>query len=354
VIRSSSEEHVPFVSHQPGWAEQNPEDWWRACIVCVRKVLQSSKVRAEDIVSVGLSGQMHGAVVLDSNHEAVRHAIIWCDQRSEAQCAELAGLCDLDALIRLTCNRPLTNFTLTKLLWIRKNEPANWNRVRHFLLPKDYVRFCLTGEQATDVADASGTLLLDVANRCWSGTVLAKTDIDPRMLPILYESEQVCARVSVRGSEATGLRIGTPVVAGAGDQAAGAVGMGITKPGSASATIGTSGVVFAATDYPAVDAKGRLHTFCHAIPKRWHVMGVTQAAGLSLRWFRDQFTGKEFKDGDGYELLAEEANTVPAGSGGLFWLPFAHRAFWAAMTRLFAAADILTRWPTMAKDQTTG
>ena len=322
VIGSSSEEHIPFFSPQPGWAEQNPQDWWRACTICLRKLLQSPKVRAEDIVSIGLSGQMHGAVLLDSSHEVVRPAIIWCDQRSDAQCAELSELCGSEALIRLTCNRPLTNFTLTKLLWVRKNEPTNWNRIRHLLLPKDYVRFCLTGEQATDVADASGTLLLDVANRCWSATVSARTDIDSRMLPILYESEQVCGRVSAKGSAATGLRVGTPVIAGAGDQAAGAVGMGITKVGAVSATIGTSGVVFAATDYPALDAKGRLHTFCHAIPKRWHVMGVTQAAGMSLRWFRDQFTGKEFRNGDGYELLAKEASTVPAGSGGLFWLPY--------------------------------
>jgi xylulokinase len=322
VIGSSSEEHHPFVSPQPGWAEQNPEDWWRACSISVRKVLECSKTRGDAIACVGLSGQMHGAVLLDSSHEVIRPAIIWCDQRSEAQCTELSELLGSDTLIHLTCNRPLTNFTLTKLLWVRKNEPANWDRIRHLLLPKDYVRFRLTGEQATDVADASGTLLLDVANRCWAEEVLARTDTDPRFLPILYESEQICSRVSARGSEATGLPIGTPVVAGAGDQAAGALGMGITKPGSVSVTIGTSGVVFAATDYPAVDAKGRLHTFCHAIPRRWHVMGVTQAAGMSLRWFRDQFTGKEFKYGEGYQLLAKEAGSVPAGSNGLFWLPY--------------------------------
>ena len=322
VVASASAEHEQFASPRPGWAEQDPHDWWRACGTAVRKALQSSNVSADNIACVGFSGQMHGAVLLDAADEVVRSAIIWCDQRSEAQSNELAEMFGRDALIRLTCNPPLTNFTLTKLLWVREIEPKNWERVAHVMLPKDYVRFRLTGDRAIDMADASGTLLLDVANRRWSAEVLSKTGIEERMLPALYESPQVCGRVSAAGAEATGLRAGTPVVAGAGDQAAGAVGMGIARAGAVSATIGTSGVVFAATDRPALDPQGRLHTFCHAIPGRWHVMGVTQAAGLSLRWFRDRF-GVMSKDGrDPYDVLADEASAAPPGSEGAFWVPY--------------------------------
>jgi xylulokinase len=335
VIASASAEHENFASPKPGWAEQNPQDWWQACGIAVRKALDSSSVRATDIACVGFSGQMHGAVLLDEADEVIRPAIIWCDQRSEAQSRELEATFGRDELIRLTCNPPLTNFTLTKLLWVRETEPRNWDRVAHVMLPKDYVRFCLTGERAIDMADASGTLLLDVANRRWSAEVLSKTKIDRHMLPSLYESPQVCGQVSIAGAEATGLRVGTPVVAGAGDQAAGAVGMGIARAGAVSATIGTSGVVFAATDHPALDPQGRLHTFCHAIPGRWHVMGVTQAAGLSLRWFRDRFgvqvhgrvgsqqdTQAGLQEKDPYDILAEEASAAPAGSEGAFWVPY--------------------------------
>jgi len=336
VIASGSEDHEPFLSPRPGWAEQDPRDWWRACGAAVKKALHSSSLSANDIACVGFSGQMHGAVLLDSADEVVRSAIIWCDQRSESQTHELEKLFGRDALIHLTCNPPLTNFTLTKLLWVRETEPANWARVAHVMLPKDYVRFRLTGERAIDMADASGTLLLDVANRRWSTEVLRKSGIDAGLLPALHESPQVCGKVSAAGSETTGLRVGTPVVAGAGDQAAGAVGMGIARAGAVSATIGTSGVVFAATDRPALDPRGRLHTFCHAIPGRWHVMGVTQSAGLSLRWFRDRFgvltgvktagvktTDLNTKDGrDPYDILAEEAASAPAGSEGAFWVPY--------------------------------
>jgi xylulokinase len=326
VIASGSEEHEPFLSPKPGWAEQDPRGWWRACGLAVKKALQSSNLRAEDIACVGFSGQMHGAVLLDSKDEVVRGAIIWCDQRSEAQSLELEKLFGRDNLIRLTCNPPLTNFTLTKLLWVRENEPQNWARVAHVMLPKDYVRFRLTGERAIDMADASGTLLLDVTNRRWSTEVLSKSGIDQRLLPALFESPQVCGKISAPGAEATGLRVGTPVVAGAGDQAAGAVGMGIARAGAVSATIGTSGVVFAATDRPALDPQGRLHTFCHAIPGRWHVMGVTQSAGLSLRWFRDRFgvlSGMPGNVGrDPYDILADEAAKAPAGSEGAFWAPY--------------------------------
>jgi xylulokinase len=327
LLASASAEHQHFASPKPGWAEQDPRDWWQACGAAVRKALQTSEIRAEEIACVGFSGQMHGAVLLDASDEVVRPALIWCDQRSEAQCVELEKIFGRDALIRLTCNPPLTNFTLTKFLWVRENEPHAWGRVAHVMLPKDYVRFRLTGERAIDMADASGTLLLDVANRRWSGEVLAKTGIDPKLLPALFESPEVCGKVSATGAEATGLRAGTPVVTGAGDQAAGAVGMGIAHAGAVSATIGTSGVVFASTDRPAMDPAGRLHTFCHAIPGRWHVMGVTQAAGLSLRWYRDNFgaasPGVQKENGrDPYDVFAEEAAAAPAGSEGALWAPY--------------------------------
>jgi xylulokinase len=321
IAGSATEEHAPFASPSIGWAEQQPEDWWRACGIAVRKTLAAANLRAEDIACVGFSGQMHGAVMLDGADNVVRPALIWCDVRTAPQCRTLTEKIGADRLIQLTSNPALPNFTVTKFLWVREHEPANWNRVRSVMLPKDYVRFRLTGEKAIDVADASGTLLLDVAHRRWSQEVLQAAEIDERLLPQLYESPDVCARVNAAGAETCGLRIGTPVVAGAGDQAAGATGMGIVDPGAVSATIGTSGVVFAATDRPALDPRGRLHTFCHAIPGVWHVMGVTQAAGLSLRWFREQFGAKD-GPGDPYDRLAQEAFTVAAGSDGLLWTPY--------------------------------
>jgi xylulokinase len=323
ILTSTTEEHEPFASPKIGWAEQHPDDWWRAAAIALRKAIAPSGIRPENIAAVGFSGQMHGAVMLDGTDRVVRPALIWCDVRTERQCQELKGSIGWEKLIQLTSNPPLANFTLTKFLWTRENEPENWSRVRSVMLPKDYVRFKLTGERATDVADASGTLMLDVARRQWSSEVLQATGFDSSILPSLHESQSVCGQISASGAAATGLAAGTPVVAGAGDQAAGAVGMGIVAPGAVSATIGTSGVVFAATDEPLRDSLGRLHTFCHAIPNRWHVMGVTQAAGLSLRWFRDRFLSAAEKNGvEPYELLAREAATAPAGSDGLLWAPY--------------------------------
>jgi xylulokinase len=321
LLASVSEDHEPFRIPHPGWAEQDPGDWWRACVLAIRKVLSKSGTSAHEISCIGFSGQMHGAVLLDEKDDVIRPAIIWCDQRTDDEARQLSESPGSDAFIGWTCNPPLTNFTLTKLLWVREHEPENWRRFRHLLLPKDYIRLRLTGERAIDVADASGTLLLDVAHRRWSSEVLEQSGIDGATLPALYESGQVCGRVSAGGADATGLRAGTPVVAGAGDQAAGAVGMGVVQPGTVSATIGTSGVVFAATDRPAMDPKGRVHTFCHAIPGRWHVMGVTQAAGLSLRWFAEQFAPTEDRTA-AYERLTKEAEGVPAGADGLLWLPY--------------------------------
>jgi xylulokinase len=320
VIASATEEHQAFASPQIGWAEQDPADWWRACGIAVKKALAQSQLSGDQISCVGLSGQMHGAVLLDDEARVVRPALIWCDVRTEKQSQDLTAKIGGERLIQLTCNPALTNFTLTKCLWVRENEPAKWSRVRSLLLPKDYVRFQLTGERATDVADASGTLLLDVAHRQWSKEMLEAAEMDESVLPALYESAEICGRVSGAGEAATGLKAGTPVVAGAGDQASGSVGMGVVSPGTVSATIGTSGVVLAATDAPALDPKGRLHTFCHAVPGRWMVMGVTQAAGLSLRWFRDQFSRDDQRAS--YEDLTAEAAKVPAGCEGLLWAPY--------------------------------
>ena len=285
-------------------------------------MLAAANLTGKDIACVGFSGQMHGAVLLDERGNVVRPALIWCDVRTEKQCRDLTRALGLQRLIQLTCNPALPNFTLTKILWVRENEPDNWKRVRYVLLPKDYVRFRLTGERATDMADASGTLLLDVAHRRWSNEMLDAAALEEGLLPFVHESPDVCAKVSAKGAEDCGLAIGTPVVAGAGDQAAGAVGMGIVSPGTVSATIGTSGVVFAATDRPALDSRGRVHTFCHAIPGRWHVMGVTQAAGLSLRWFRDTFTANSKGAAESYDHLTAEAAKVPPGSDGLLWTPY--------------------------------
>jgi len=320
VMASATAEHVPFVSTRTGWAEQDPKDWWRATIAAVREVL--SKTSADEIVAVGLSGQMHGLVLLDQNDEVLRPAIIWCDQRTDSQCNSLTEMIGADRLIELTCNPALTGFTLPKMLWVREWEPELWQKVRTVLLPKDYVRLRLSGDKATDVADASGTLLFDVKARKWSSEMLSATEIDERLLPRVHESPEVTGSISKAGAEATGLQVGTPIIAGGGDQAAGAVGMGIVRPGTASSTIGTSGVVFAATDQPKLDPRGRVHTFCHAIPDRWHVMGVTQGAGLSLRWFRDQF-GAIGDDGyDAYDRLTQEAALAPAGCDGLIWTPY--------------------------------
>ena len=329
LVAAASAEHAPFRSHRTGWAEQDPPDWWSACSEAVRRVLAEGGLQAGAIRAVGLSGQMHGAVLLDASGEVLRPAIIWCDQRTEQECDWLETTIGASRLIELTANPALTNFTLTKLLWVRTHEPELWTRIRRVLLPKDYVRFRLSGEYATDVADASGTLMLDVARRQWSRGILEQAGIDAALLPDVFESPAVCARVSSGAAAEIGVPVGTPIVAGAGDQAAGAIGMGITRPGAVSVTIGTSGVVFAATDRPATDPKGRLHTFCHAVPDRWHVMGVTQAAGLSLRWLRDQLTTHASHTPDQprptpltYEQLTTEAGSAPPGADGVLWAPY--------------------------------
>jgi xylulokinase len=317
VLSAATAEHAPMASPQLGWAEQDPRDWWRAACVAIKECLAKASTGAGEIAAIGLSGQMHGLVMLDGAGEVLRPALIWCDQRTEEECRAITERVGAKRLIELVANPALTGFTLPKIWWVRAHEPEVWSRVRSAMLPKDYVRFKLTGARATDVADASGTLLFDVVNRRWSAEMLQASDLRPEILPQVFESPEITGRVSKDGAAASGLQEGTPVVAGGGDQAAGAVGMGIVEPGNVSATIGTSGVVFAATSRPVVEPKGRIHTFCHAIPERWHVMGVTQGAGLSLRWFRDQLCGDA-----SYDALMKEAAAAPSGVGGLLWAPY--------------------------------
>ena len=317
IAGSATSEHVPFASPQIGWAEQDPHDWWKATGAAIKEAL--AQVPGANVVAIGLAGQMHGAVLLDEADEVLRPSLIWCDVRTQPQCDWLNSKLGERRIIELTCNPALANFTLTKLLWVRDNEPQIWKRFRRVLLPKDYVRFRMTGEHAMDVAEASGTLMLDVAHRRWSEEMMSSVGLPMSCLPKLFESPEVCARISEAGAAHTGLKAGTPVVGGAGDQAGGAVGMGIVRAGAVSATIGTSGVVFAATDSPAMDPKGRVHTFCHAVPGRWHVMGVTQAAGQSLRWMRELLQGSGHLS---YDQLTAEAAKVPAGSDGVLWAPY--------------------------------
>jgi xylulokinase len=321
VIASATAEHAPFASPKTAWAEQDPEDWWRATCDAIRTAVTKNEPHASSIRAIGLSGQMHGSVLLDESGKVVRPAIIWCDQRTEAEARWLTETLGAPRLLALTSNPALTNFTLTKLMWVRAHEPTAWQRIRHVLLPKDFVRLRLSGEYATDVADASGTLMLDVAHRRWSQEMIEAAGIDSTILPRVFESPDICARLTAKAAAETGLVEGTPIVAGAGDQAAGAIGMGITRPGAVSVTIGTSGVVFAATDRPALDPNGRLHTFCHAIPDRWHVMGVTQAAGLSLRWLREQL-GLKSQGDEAYALMTREAEAIEPGADGVLWAPY--------------------------------
>jgi len=317
VVASCASEHAPIRSEHIGWAEQEPEDWWRAAREAIAGAMAASGLAGAEIEAVGLTGQMHGCVMLDADGNVLRPALIWCDQRTQHECDWLTEKIGFERLIELTCNPALPNFTLTKLLWVRKHQPEIFSKIAHVLCPKDYVRYRMTGELAMDMQEASGTLLLDVTHRRWSREVADAAGIPMAWLPRLFEGPEICARVSDVGAGATGLAAGTPVAAGAGDQGAGAVGMGILAPGSVSATIGTSGVVFAATDAPAKDRLGRLHTFCHAAPGRWHVMGVTNGAGLSLRYFRDTFSS-----GESYEDLMKLAAEAPAGSAGLMWAPY--------------------------------
>lgn len=356
VVGAATAEY-PLYTPQPQWAEQAPADWWRATQEAVRGALSQSDVPAGELRGLGLSGQMHGLVLLDERQEVLRPAILWCDQRTQAQCDQILDRVGRARLIEIACNPPLTGFTAPKFLWVREHEPAVYERARTALLPKDYVRFLLTGEFATEVSDASGTLLLDVPRRRWSDELLARLEIDRSLLPDVYESPEVSARVTRAAADATGLPERLPVVGGGGDQAAGGVGNGIVRPGLLSSTIGSSGVLFAYTEQPLLDPEGRLQTFCHAVPMKWHVMGVTQAAGLSLRWVRDQLADAERAEADRsgrdpYDLLVEEAEQAVAGCEGLQFLPYLMgeraphldpdaRGGWMGLTARHTRADLI-------------
>ena len=315
VAEASAE--YPMYQPQNGWAEQNPKDWEEAAASTIREVMERSRVNKEDVVGLGLSGQMHGLVMLDKDNEVIRPAIIWCDQRTAAECEEITAKVGKERLIEITANPALTGFTASKILWVRNHEPKNYAACRHILLPKDYVRFAMTGEYATEVSDASGMQLLDVPHRCWSKEVLAKLDIDEALLPKVFESPEITGHISTEFAQRAGLSEKCVVAGGAGDNAAAAVGTGIVEDGKAFTTIGTSGVVFAHTSEPRIDPKGRVHTFCCAVPGCWHVMGVTQAAGLSLKWFRENMA--ENMD---YEAINQAIASVPRGSRRLIYLPY--------------------------------
>jgi len=326
VISSATVEY-PLYQPQNGYAEQKPEDWYNAAVSTIKTIVSESGVDSADIVGIGLSGQMHGLVMLDENNNVIRPSIIWCDQRTAKECKEITEKVGAERLVEITANPALTGFTASKILWVRNNEPENYAKCRHILLPKDYVRFMLTGVYATEVSDASGMQLLDVPNRCWSDEVLEKLDIDKALLAKVYESPEVTGTITEKAAQLTGLKAGTIVVGGAGDNAAAAVGTGVVADGKAFTTIGTSGVVFAHTSDISIDAKGRVHTFCCAIPGCWHVMGVTQGAGLSLKWFRDNFCMEEketarLMEVNEYYLMDKEAETVRIGADRLLYLPY--------------------------------
>ena len=339
--------HEEIRMEHPGWAEQRPADWVHAAATAIKGVLTTSGVSGRDIKGVGLSGQMHGLVMLDRSGSVIRPSLIWCDQRSQPQVDFINRTVGKERVLASIANPVLTGFTLPKLLWVRDHEPQHFERMRKMLLPKDYVRFWLTGEFATEVSDASGTALLNVVNRRWSFDMTDALGLDRDILPSVHESTEVSGVISTHAAELTGLAAGTPVVGGGGDQAAGAVGNGIVEPGLVSCTLGTSGVVFAHTDKVAWDPLGRVHTFCHAVKDKWHVMGVTQGAGLSLQWFRNQLA-----PGASYDSLMSEAAAAPAGSQDLYWLPYLMgersphldanaRGGWIGLTARHTRADLI-------------
>ncbi len=313
LIASSMEEY-PLYQPQNGWAEQNPEDWWQA--VC-RTLTEITKEADGEICGVGLSGQMHGLVMLDAKNEVIRPAILWCDGRTSAECREIEERIGRERLIEITANPALEGFTASKIMWVKKHEPEKYARCRHILLPKDYIRFRLTSEYATEVSDASGMQLLDVGKRVWSDEVCEKLEIDMTLLGKMHESAEVTGYITKEAAEETGLPEGTPVAGGAGDNAAAAIGTGVCENGKAFTTIGTSGVVFAHTDTPVIDKGGRVHTFCCAVPGAWHVMGVTQAAGLSLNWFKNTLA-----ESLSYKEIDTQSKEIPVGADKLLYLPY--------------------------------
>jgi len=311
----------------PGWSEQSPADWWTGVTQAIRTVLEISGLASSEIAGLATSGQMHGATLLDGAGEVVRPCILWNDQRSAPECAEITEQIGLDRLLEWVGNPALAGFTAPKLLWVRRHEPPVWSRTRTVLLPKDYINYRLTGNRTTELSDASGTLLFDVAQRCWSAPMLESLGLSPDLLPSVHLSTDQVGQVSPQAARDTGLRQGMPVVAGGADNACAAVGMGVVRPGEVMVSLGTSGTVLAPTARAEVDPAGRLHTFCHAVADTWYVMGVVLSAGGSLRWFRDTLAQPERESAaierrDPYQVMLEACAAAPAGSDGLIFLPY--------------------------------
>jgi xylulokinase len=327
-ILASATADYPLYTPKPLWSEQNPDDWWKATVATIRAVVKKAKLKPADVKGIGLSGQMHGSVFLDKQNRVIRRAILWNDQRTGPECLEIERLAGgRKNLIKMVANPALTGFTAPKILWLRNHEPKNFEKLAKVLLPKDEIRRRLTGEFATEVSDASGMLLLDVAKRTWSKALLSKLELDSGLLAKCYESEEVTGKLTKAAAAELGLTSDCVVVGGAGDCAAGAVGNGIVSRGVLSTSIGTSGVMFVHSDQMQVDPLGRLHTFCHAVHGKWHLMGVNLSAGGSLQWFRNKLCEVEVAQAkkrriDPYEILTEEAAQAPAGSEGLFFLPY--------------------------------
>lgn len=309
----------PISSPQPLWSEQNPSDWWQGAQQAIRDVV--SAVDASQIMGIGLTGQMHGSVFLDANNQVIRPALLWNDQRTAAECAEINQRIGTQRLIEIAGNPALTGFQAPKILWVRNHEPANFARIAHILLPKDYIRLLLSGVYATDAADTAGTLLIDLTSRDYSDEILAALEIKREWLPTVYEGPSITSYLTADVATALGLTAGIPIIAGGGDNAAAAIGTGIIKSGVVNSSIGTSGVVFAHSDNIALDPQGRLHTFCHSVPGAWHMMAVTLSAGGAFGWLRNTLRQTGASDLSYDDLTAAAAN-VPAGAEGLIFLPY--------------------------------
>jgi xylulokinase len=326
VVASTTKEY-PLHTPRPGWAEQNPADWWQGTVDAIREVMAASGARPEEVRGVGLSGQQHGSVFLDKDHQVLREALLWCDQRTAAQCAWIHDTIGFERVVAETLNPVLTGFQAPKIVWLKDNEPELYARLRMILLPKDYIRFRLSGEFATEVSDAAGTSLLNVARRQWSQVMLDGLGLTADMLPRVYESPIASTSISSTAAAEIGLRAGLPIAGGGGDNACSAVGNGVIEEGIVAVSVGTSGTVFAPMREPRMDPKLRVHTFCHAVPGQWHAMGVMLMAGGSLRWFRDTLAREEKAEAeargvDPYEIITAEAARAPIGSEGLLFLPY--------------------------------
>jgi len=316
VVAVASNPHT-LQTPKPLWSEQDPREWWDAVVASIKSVLENAGIGGDEVAAVGLTGQMHGLVLLDDAGNVLRPAILWNDQRTQSQCDEIHQTVGKEKFIRITGNVALTGFTAPKILWVKENEPAVFAKAKHVLLPKDYIRYKLTGEYAIDKADGAGTVLFDLRARDWSDEVLSALDIPRAWMPKTFEGTEFTGYVNEEAATLTGLKVGTPVAAGGGDQAVGAVGVGAVEPGIVGLTVGTSGVVFATTPSALIEPEGRLHAFCHAVPGMWHFMGVMLSAAGSLQWYRDTLAPNiSFDD------LLKEAETIPAGSEGLQFLPY--------------------------------